>query len=692
MYVRVSVVVGLLALSGPGVAQTYNLYGQPGLIDLPTAEMMPDGQIAIGAALFDETQRTNVTFQLLPRVSGTLRVSTIEDSPNGPDVSSEGFDLRFQLLKEGDLLPGLALGFRDILGDGPYGAEYLVATKTVMPGLSLTGGLGFGRLGSSGGFDNPFGADNRPDVTDPAGRLQGRTYFRGDAAFFGGVAWDTPIEGLTLKAEVSSDAYELEEAGGFDRASPFNFGATYKPNESVELSAFYLYGSTVGAQITLTGNPFKPLVAQDLGTGPAPLSARAADAPMGTKWADNPSNQDKLMAGISQVLASEGITIEQARITGTEIDIYIENTRIPREPKAIGRVARVLALALPPSVETFRITMVNDGLAVTTAEIKRSDLEAQVDRPDAGMKSWQTTRLLDAKASIADQPVWRPEPAPRLSWSFAPTIPLTILDQDDGFRPDILLKGRASYQITRGLSLSGEASRFLIGTEQKTVSTSTSTLPRVRSDSDLFFSGRDIEIDRITADWVFSPAPALYGRVSGGMLERMFTGVSTEVLWAPVNQPLALGAEVNYARLRDFDDPFALQDYDVVSGHGSVYWDTGFKGIEAQVDVGRYLAGDWGATLSLSRRFQNGWNVRGFMTRTDVSFNEFGEGSFAKGFEVTIPLRWALPFETKSAARINLLPSESDGGARLDIEGRLYERIRDLDRRSLEDGWSAFWQ
>ncbi|MEM7614296.1 MAG: YjbH domain-containing protein, partial [Pseudomonadota bacterium] len=107
---------------------------------------------------------------------------------------------------------------------------------------------------------------------------------------------------------------------------------------------------------------------------------------------------------------------------------------------------------------------------------------------------------------------------------------------------------------------------------------------------------------------------------------------------------------------------------------------------------GRYLAGDWGATLSLSRRFQNGWNVRGFMTRTDVSFNEFGEGSFAKGFEVTIPLRWALPFETKSAARINLLPSESDGGARLDIEGRLYERIRDLDRRSLEDGWSAFWQ
>ncbi|MEM8871777.1 MAG: YjbH domain-containing protein [Pseudomonadota bacterium] len=682
----------LVAMAAPVAAQTYNLYGQPGLIDLPTAEVMPDGQIAIGAAVFGETQRTNVTFQLLPRVSGTLRVSTIEDSPDGPDVSSEGFDIRFQLLKEGDVLPGIALGFRDVLGDGPYGAEYLVATKEVLPGVSLSGGLGFGRLGSAGGFDNPFGANNRPDVTDPAGRLQERTYFRGDAAFFGGVAWETPLDGLTLKAEVSSDDYTIEQGGGFDRASPFNFGATYQPFENIELSAFYLYGSTFGAQLTFSGNPFKPLVAQDLGTGPAPLRARASDAPMGTKWADNPQNQDTLMAGIAEVLASEGIMIEQARVTGTEIDIYVENTRIQREPKAIGRVARVLALAMPPSVETFRITMVANGLAVTTAEIKRSDMEAQVDRPDAGMKSWQTTRLLDARASIREEPVWFPEPAERLSWSFAPSIPLTLLDQDDGFRPDILLTGRANYQVTRGLSISGEASRFLVGTDQETVSTSTSTLPRVRSDSDLFFSGRDIEIDRITADWVFSPVPAVYGRFSGGILERMFTGVSTEVLWAPVNQPIALGAEVNYARLRDFDDPFALQNYDVVTGHGSVYWDTGYKGIEAQVDVGRYLAGDWGATLSLSRRFQNGWNVRGFMTRTDVSFNEFGDGSFAKGFEITMPLRWALPFETKSEARINLLPSESDGGARLDVEGRLYERINTLDRRSLEDGWSAFWQ
>ncbi|WP_112321012.1 YjbH domain-containing protein [Oceanibium sediminis] len=682
----------LLATAGGAAAQSYNLYGRPGLIDLPSAESFDDAQIGATFSGFGETRRTSVNFQLLPRVNGTLRVSTIRDVPGGPNVSDRSFDLQFQLLEEDGWMPGLALGFQDLLGDGPYGAEYLVATKTVGAGFTLSGGLGFGRLGSDGGFGNPFGLDTRPDPTVPGGRVQGDRYFRGDAAFFGGVAWETPVDGLTLKAEYSSDAYEDEVAGGFDRASPFNFGATYAVNDSVQLSAAYMYGSTVGVSLSFTGNPLKPLAPQDLGAGPAPVRARAANAPMGTAWADNPQNQDTLVKALGEAYAPDGIIIEQAKITGTEAELYVRNTAIQREAKAIGRVARVLALALPPSVETFRITLVEDGLAIRTAEIKRSDMEAQVDTPDASLKSWQTTGLLDARGRIAGENVWTREPEERFTWSFGPSIPLNLLDQDDGFRPDLLLTANAAYQVAPGLSVSGSASRFLVGEAQQDVSTSTSPLPRVRSDSDLYYSGRDVSLDRLTADWVFKPAPAVYARLTGGVLERMFTGVSGELLFAPVNSDLALGAELNYVRQRDYNEPFALLDYEVVTGHGSLYWDTGYHGIEAQLDAGRYLAGDWGATVSLGRSFANGWNVRGYVTRTDVSFDDFGEGSYAKGFEITMPLRWGLPFENKSEARVSLLPSENDGGARLDIEGRLYERIKDLDRRSLEDGWSAFWQ
>ncbi|MSU90699.1 YjbH domain-containing protein [Rhodobacteraceae bacterium 2CG4] len=687
----VTMAAAVAALTGGAArAQTLNLYGNPGLLDLPTAETLPDGEVTATYGQIQHSQRSSIGFQLLPRVYGTIRLSEIQDVPGGPSVSARGFDLRFQLLEEDGLLPGVALGLRDFLGDGPYGAEYLVASKTVIPGLTLTGGIGWGRLGGEASLGKPFG--DRGAVTDPTGQLQFDRYFQGDAAVFGGVAWDTPIDGLRLMAEYSPDSYDAEEAGGFDRASPFNIGAAYSPNDHVQLSAAWMYGSAFGFQVSFSGNPNDPLAPQDLGTGPAPVRARAADAPMGTAWADNPDSQRQLLAALSEVLAADGIGIDEARITGTSIDLYLVNTRIQRRAKAIGRVTRVLALAMPPSVETFNITLLNDGLPVTTAQIRRSDVEAQVDRPGAALDSWQSTRLTDARAQIAGEGVYRRPIAPRFSWGIGPTIPINLLDVDDGFKPDVQINATATYQFSRGLSVSGELSSFVIGTEQKTVSTSTSPLPHVRSDSDLYYSGRDIDIERLTADYVFKIAPNLYGRTSAGILERMFSGVSTEVLWAPVDADLALGGEVNYVRQRDIDDPFELQDYDVVTGHASVYWDTGWNGVEAQLDAGRYLAGDWGATLSLSRRFANGWEVRAYATGTDVSFEDFGEGSFAKGVEMTIPLRWGAPFETKSEVRAELIPTESDGGARLDVQGRLYGRVRDLDRASLRDGWSAFWQ
>ena len=63
-------------------------------------------------------------------------------------------------------------------------------------------------------------------------------------------------------------------------------------------------------------------------------------------------------------------------------------------------------------------------------------------------------------------------------------------------------------------------------------------------------------------------------------------------------------------------------------GHISFYYDAGMFDLE--INAGRYLAGDWGATTTISRVFGNGWEVGG-ATFTDVPFETFGEGSFDKG-------------------------------------------------------------
>jgi len=64
-----STAVALCCLSGvltQAAAQNLSTYGTPGLIDMPTAEVLNDGELAFTASTFGTTFRSTVTFQMLP--------------------------------------------------------------------------------------------------------------------------------------------------------------------------------------------------------------------------------------------------------------------------------------------------------------------------------------------------------------------------------------------------------------------------------------------------------------------------------------------------------------------------------------------------------------------------------------------------------------------------------------------------
>ena len=115
-------------------------------------------------------------------------------------------------------------------------------------------------------------------------------------------------------------------------------------------------------------------------------------------------------------------------------------------------------------------------------------------------------------------------------------------------------------------------------------------------------------------------------------------------------------------------------------------------GYIGQVDVGRYLAGDYGATFSEDRTFKNGWSVGGVFTLTDVSSEEFGEGSFDKGIRVSIPLQWLTGQPSVQNASFPIRPIQRDGGARLSVPNRLYPQLRDADARALREDWGRVWE
>ena len=55
------------------------------------------------------------------------------------------------------------------------------------------------------------------------------------------------------------------------------------------------------------------------------------------------------------------------------------------------------------------------------------------------------------------------------------------------------------------------------------------------------------------------------------------------------------------------------------------------------LSYGEYLAGDTGYTLNVKRRFQNGVEFGFFFSDTDVSKEQYGEGSFDKGIMLKVP-------------------------------------------------------
>jgi hypothetical protein len=686
-----------------------NLYGVTGLIDMPSGEEQPDGQVSATYAMFGETTRRNFSFQILPRVSGTLRYATINNflEVGNPDENlfDRSFDLRIQLLKErGAWQPALTLGFQDFLGTGVYSAEYLVASKTVARDFTVTGGIGWGRLSGVGGFENPFCAVadsfcTRDADFEQGGQVEFENFFHGpDAAFFGGVEWRTPVEGLSLKAEYSSDAYTEEQEGGdarFRRHSPFNFGAEYRVTDGVTLGGYYMYGDTVGFNLVFSGNPKNPIAPQNLGPGPLPINPRPPGM-RGTDWVNSEAARTQLIDAVSEALDEEGITLEQIEFAPTAVEVRIINRRINEAPKALGRTARVLAVSMPYSVETFRITPVEDGVPTTTVSLDRTALEQQVSRPEAAALTWQDVAVEGATPRLTGANVWQRDVYPLTDWAIIPAPTLQLFGGNTGFRPQLNLEARGTVRFSNALSATARVRQPVLGEFSDPGpddNQSGEDLPPVRSESARYYSGWAPKLMRLTGDYLFKLNENTYARASLGYLERSFAGVSTEVLWKPVAQNWGVGAELNYVWQRDFEGlGFGYYDYDVVMGHASLYWDTGWYGLEAQVDAGRYLAGDWGGTFTVRRQFSNGWMVGAFFTKTNVSSEDFGEGSFDKGILLTIPLRWTTPFETRQEINGDLRSLSSNGGAQLNIANRLYPTVRDFDKARLERSWGDFWQ
>ena len=110
--------------------------------------------------------------------------------------------------------------------------------------------------------------------------------------------------------------------------------------------------------------------------------------------------------------------------------------------------------------------------------------------------------------------------------------------------------------------------------------------------------------------------------------------------------------------------------------------------------LARYLAGDYGATFSLSRTFNNGWEIGAYATLTDVKFSTFGEGSFDKGITLKAPLSWFTGKKSKAYRKtlLNQLVEMEEHVLYLDDDKFLYSNIAKYDEKSFKDNWKRVFR
>lgn len=669
------------------LAWSTGTHGTPGVIDMPAAGAMGDGEVSATIFARDGSLRSTYAFQITPRITANVRMAREKGlGATGGTKRDRSVDLHFQVIDEAGWRPAVAVGLRALAGDSVHSSEYIVASKTLTPRLRATAGIGWGRLGTEG----DIGGGTRPAL-DTNGGTNEDVWFRGPFAPFAGIEY-AATDKLTLKAEISSDAYAAETAAvELDRKTSLNFGAEYRFNKMAAVSAYYLYGDRVGLQFTATLDPRQPAAPSGLERAPLPVRPRpalSADAAAWSgDWAADPSAQPAIQGAVAEALRKDGQVLDSMRLSATAVDVRVRNQTYPSTPQAIGHTARILTRALPASVETITVTPVVNGLPGSAVTFKRSDLETMENGPSTQILAATTvTEAARGEGFAPTEGLY-----PRYQFSVGPYAEFSSFDPDQDLHADMGLRLRGRTELAAGWVLSGSVKQKLFGNLDEQTLRSTSGAPHVRSDLPLYQEHGDAVLETLQLAWYARPGENLYSRVSLGYLERMYGGVSGEMLWKPVDSRLALGAELNYVRQREFDGRLGFQDYDTLSGHVSAYYDFG-AGVTGQLDVGRYLAEDWGATVAIDRRLANGWSVGAFATVTDMDAEDFGRGSFDKGVRLTIPLAWATGKPTQATFNPVLRPHLGDGGARVNVEGRLYETVRDTHMGALYEDWGRFWR
>ncbi|MFA3791187.1 YjbH domain-containing protein [Aliiglaciecola sp. SL4] len=643
--------------------------GGTGLIQTPTARMAKEGSFTFNYNDIDQYRFWSASLQLFPWMESTVRYTDVRTRLYSQDASfsgdqtlkDKGIDVKFRLIKESYYLPDVSFGLMDIGGTGFFSSEFLNFSKNLGP-FDVHLGIGTGYLGAGGNITNPL-CEIKDSFCERPGGFGGRggkidynEFFKGPASVFGGIEYKTPLEGLTLKLEYEGNDYVNDRAGTLEQDSDWNFGAVYKYN-NWDFNLSYQRGNTLGFGMSYNFN-MHTVKQYKFDRPPRELT--------NTKPAESVAkiNREQLYAD----LVNEGSFIINATHTDEdEMTFYGSQLGYRDYHEATERVGRILASELPDSIKTYKLvdTLANIPVLETKIDAEEFKIAANYQRLETDIQSTYVRQ--NPTESTLDN--YQPRDYSGVFFNMETFWIQTFGNPEDFY----LYQGGAylngGYQFNPNFSIRGGLKVTVLENFDKfnfLVDAETADLPRVRTQVREYVTRGNVTMENAYLHWFDKIAEDTYAQVYGGYLETMFGGVGTEILYRPVDSNLSFGVDLNYVQQRDFDNETEFFDYKAFTGHASVYWTPEFlPDMQLTVNAGQFLAKDKGVNIDIAKRFDSGIIVGAYAAFTNVSAEEYGEGSFTKGFYISIPFDLFSLAPAKGRGKIPWVPIGRDGGQML---------------------------
>lgn len=622
----------------------YNNHGSVGIINMPSARFFDEG--VHGIVLYDGSPEQKVTLVSNPYdwLEASFFYTNIQNRPYckynaefcSQDYKDKGFNVKLRLKKEG-VLPAIAIGLNDLAGTGFFNAEYLVGSYGVK-NLDMHFGFGFGQLnGADNKIENPFtyinSSFNNRDLTKygDGGTFNIDNYFSDDeVSVFYGLSYKYNNK-LNLKFE--KDTTNTNQRLVYkDSKSEYSFGFEYSLNNNFNIGASFERGSIFSLKFVYKNNPKASIP-----------SYKYIEPDID----DSDDNYTKLIKN----LESNGIGVE--RISETEKTLGIELTQFIHPN--INLIEKILMDAKQKAGIEKDIKK----------DIKIADLKA-VNEIDSAFK--RNSKLIYERKNVSSVNT-------TTGFKFRPFI----ASREEFFKGAFLVENDTEFVLKENLFFTTNLKYSLANNFSDLRFPPVDTYPeQVRSDVKQYLKNMDkgILIGRAQLDYHLTPLPNQHLMITGGIFEDMFSGMGVEYLYFKENSNYSFGLELFHVKKRDYDWAFGHLDYkNTLANANFNYRNYGSIPFDMKLSFGEYLAGDVGYTVELSRTFRSGVKFGAFATFTDVTYEQFGEGSFDKGIFFNVPIY-------RNLINYTWKPLTKDPGAKLSRKNNLHSllvRFRPLD-------------